>query len=93
MPGKFRQVIEYVDAESAHAELSPKPYHFTFTESCWSTQDIIDIEDEMLTPTKKQVIIEFKDSATRDWWWETIEAMPDSDQPSNVLAYHEPTFY
>ena len=47
----------------------------------------------MLTSTKKQVTIEFKDSDTRDWWWETIEAMADSDQPSSVVDYHDRVFF
>ena len=93
MPGKFRHVIEYIDAESVDADLEPKPKHFVFTEECVDDGKIINIDTEMLTSTKKQVTIEFKDSDTRDWWWETIEAMAESDQPSNILAYHDRTFY
>tara|TARA_B100000900_G_C20407207_1_gene645297 strand:+ start:474 stop:800 length:327 start_codon:yes stop_codon:yes gene_type:complete len=93
MPGKFRHVIEYVNAESTEAELSPKPRHFKFTEECINDGKIIDIDNEMISSTKRQITLEFQDSATRDWWWETIEAMADSAQPSNVLAYHDRTFY
>jgi len=93
MPGKFRHVIEYVNAEAVDAELDPKPYHFTFTHECVDDGKIINIDTEMLTSTKKQVTIEFKDSDTRDWWWKTIEAMPDSDQPSSVVDYHDRVFF
>jgi len=93
MPGKFRHVIEYVDEESTNVDITPKPKHFKFTEECWASKDIIDISEQMITPTKKQVTIEFKDSDTRDWWWETIEAMADSDQPSNIVAYHDRVFF
>ncbi len=92
MPGKFRHVIEYVSAEHVGPS-SPKPKHFTFTEECVGNGSIISINNEMLTPTKRQITIEFKDSDTRDWWWETIEEMADSDQPSNIVAYHDRVFF
>ena len=93
MPGKFRHVIEYVNSEVADAELSPKPKHFTFTEECYQDGKITNIDNQMISSTKRQITIEFKDSDTRDWLWETIEAMAESDQPSNILAYHDRTFY
>ncbi len=93
MPGKFRHVIEYVNSEAAEAQLSPKPKHFTFTEECVNDGKIINIDNEMISSTKRQITLEFQDSATRDWWWETIEEFADSNQPSGVLAYHDRTFY
>ena len=93
MPGKFRHVIEYVNAEAADAEFDPKPKHFVFTEECRKDGKIINIDTEMLTSTKEQVTIEFKDSDTRDWFWETIEAMPDSNQPASIKAYHDRILY
>ena len=64
-----------------------------FTEECVDDGKIINIDTEMLTSTKRQITIEFKDSDTRDWWWETIEAMADSSQPSNVVDYHDRVFF
>lgn len=93
MPGYFKYIAEYTSAAAMDEPHEPKNRKFLFTEECVTNGKIVDIEYDILTDTMRQITIEFADSATRDWWVETVQSFPDSDGPANIVAAHNPEIF